>query len=246
MSVQVTDKIASPFTQKKEPFRQKKNKKAIVLFSGGLDSTTCLYWALSQGYTCETLTVSYGQRHARETQSAHKIAARLGVKEHIVTLDLPWLSVSSLVDEKQQLPDIAVEKITQGQIPSTYVPGRNLMFLSVAGSLLDSVGADAIIAGPNAVDFSGYPDCTPAFYQAAANALNSGTKTGVTEGIEVLAPLMYLSKTEIVRLADSLHVPFELTWSCYAGGEKPCGHCDSCKLRAKGFEEAGVHDTSLD
>lgn len=246
MNVPLNNKIAFPFTRKREPFRNKKGKKALVLFSGGLDSTTCLYWALAQGYTCETLTVSYGQRHARETESAHKIAQRLGVKEHTVTLNLPWLSVSSLVDEKQQLPDIAVEQITEGKIPSTYVPGRNLMFLAIAGSLLDSVGADAIIAGPNAVDFSGYPDCTPAFYQAAANALNYGTKTGVTEGIEVLAPLMNLSKTEIVRLADSLHVPFELTWSCYAGGDKPCGRCDSCKLRAKGFAEAGVKDTSLE
>jgi 7-cyano-7-deazaguanine synthase len=246
MNERLTDKIAAPFTQKKEPFRNKTGKKALVLFSGGLDSTTCLYWALAQGYACETLTVVYGQRHARETESAHKIAQRLGVKEHVVTLNLPWLSVSSLVDEKQILPDISVEKIVQGNIPSTYVPGRNLIFLSIAGSLLDAIGADAIIAGPNAIDFSGYPDCTPSFYQAAAHALNYGTKTGVTEGIEVLAPLMHLSKTEIVRLASALRVPFELTWSCYAGGDKPCGHCDSCKLRAKGFEEAGVHDTSLD
>ena len=120
------------------------------------------------------------------------------------------------------------------------------MFLSIAGSLLDSVGAEAIIAGPNAVDFSGYPDCTPVFFQAAADALNSGTKQGVQGGISVLAPLMNLSKAEIVSLAQELHVPFELTWSCYAGGDKPCGHCDSCKLRAKGFAEAGVHDTALD
>ena len=119
------------------------------------------------------------------------------------------------------------------------------MFLSVAGSLLDSIGADAIVAGPNAIDFSGYPDCTPAFFKSAAEALNRGTKMGVTEGIEVLAPLMRLSKAEIVKLAASLKVPFELTWSCYAGGKTPCGHCDSCKLRARGFEEAGVKDTAL-
>ena len=106
-------------------------------------------------------------------------------------------------------------------IPSTYVPGRNLMFLSIAGSLLDAVEADAIIAGPNAVDFSGYPDCTPAFFKAAGEALNQGTKRGGREGIEVLAPLMDLSKTDIVRLGAKLKVPFELTWSCYAGGKKP-------------------------
>ena len=221
-------------------------KKAIVLFSGGLDSTTCLYWALDKGYACETLTVSYGQRHEREVRAAQTIAQRLGVKQHLVTLQFPWLVSSSLVDKNQTIPDQPMEEIESGKIPSTYVPGRNLMFLSIAGSMLDAIGADAIIAGPNAIDFSGYPDCTPAFFKAAAEALNRGTKRGVTEGIEVLAPLMRLSKTDIVRLAAKLKVPFELTWSCYAGGKKPCGHCDSCKLRAKGFAEAGVHDTSLD
>ncbi len=224
----------------------KKKKKAIVLFSGGLDSTTCLYWALANGYECEALTVSYGQRHDREVLAAQMIARNLGVKLHLITLNLPWLATSSLVDKNQPIPDVALENIPNAGIPSTYVPGRNLMFLSIAGSLLDSVGADAIIAGPNAIDFSGYPDCTPAFFKAAADALNRGTKMGVTEGIEVLAPLMRLSKTQIVQLAAKLHVPFELTWSCYAGGQKPCGHCDSCKLRAKGFAEAGVKDTSLD
>ena len=223
-----------------------RNKKAIVLFSGGLDSTTCLYWALAQGYTCEALTVSYGQRHLREVVSAQAIARRLGVKHHLIDLNLPWLAASSLVDVSQPLPDIAVEKIPQNGIPSTYVPGRNLMFMSIAGSLLDTVEADAIIAGPNAVDFSGYPDCTPAFFKAAAEALNRGTRRGVEKGIEVLAPLMHMSKADIVTLAAQLKVPFELTWSCYAGGEKPCGQCDSCKLRAKGFADAGVHDTALD
>lgn len=224
----------------------KKKKKAIVLFSGGLDSTTCLYWAIEHGYECEALTVSYGQRHDREVLAAQMIARNLGVKHHLITLNLPWLMSSSLVDKNKTIPDVALEDIPKEGIPSTYVPGRNLMFLSIAGSLLDSIGADAIIAGPNAVDFSGYPDCTPAFFKSAADALNRGTKMGVSEGIEVLAPLMRLSKTEIVKLAARLKVPFELTWSCYAGGKKPCGHCDSCKLRAKGFREAGVHDTALD
>lgn len=233
----------SPADEAQEP---KKNKKAIVLFSGGLDSTTCLYWALAHGYECEALTVSYGQRHDREVLAAQMIARNLGVKLHLITLNLPWLVSSSLVDKNQSIPDVALENIPNEGIPSTYVPGRNLMFLSIAGSLLDSVGANAIIAGPNAIDFSGYPDCTPAFFKAAADALNRGTKMGVTEGIEVLAPLMRLSKTQIVQLAAKLKVPFELTWSCYAGGQKPCGHCDSCKLRAKGFAEAGVRDTSLD
>lgn len=234
------------FSGKTAAFGGKTKKKAIVLFSGGLDSTTCLYWALAHGYECEALTVSYGQRHDREVLAAQMIARNLGVKHHMITLNLPWLSCCSLVDKNQALPDVALEDIPKEGIPSTYVPGRNLMFLSIAGSLLDAIHADAIIAGPNAIDFSGYPDCTPAFFKAAADALNRGTKMGVTEGIEVLAPLMRMSKTDIVRLAAKLKVPFELTWSCYAGGKKPCGHCDSCKLRAKGFAEAGVHDTSLD
>lgn len=220
-------------------------KKAIVLFSGGLDSTTCLYWALDKGYECETLTVSYGQKHEREMRSAREIAQRLGVKQHFVTLDFPWLVSSSLVDKKQAIPDLPVEEITSGKIPSTYVPGRNLVFLSVAASLMDSLHADAIVAGPNAVDFSGYPDCTPAFFDAAAQAINRGTERGVTHGVEVLAPLMDLNKADIVRLGAKLGVPFGLTWSCYSGGDKPCGHCDSCKLRARGFAEAGVKDGSV-
>lgn len=236
-------KIADPFSVQKHP---KSDKKAIVLFSGGLDSTTCLYWALANGYTCETLTVTYGQKHAREINSARQIAEKLGVKTHFLNIELPWLSSSSLVDTAQQLPEHSLREIETHGIPSTYVPGRNLLFLALAGSLLDSIQADAIIAGPNAVDFSGYPDCTPSFYQATAEALNRGTQKGTTDGIEVLAPLMYLSKADIVRLAAQLKVPFELTWSCYAGGNKPCGKCDSCKLRAKGFAEAGVKDTSLD
>lgn len=221
-------------------------KKAIVLFSGGLDSTTCLYWALDKGYACEALTVSYGQKHDREVRAAKEIAAKLGVKQHFVTLDFPWLVSSSLVDKNQQIPDLPMDEIQSGKIPSTYVPGRNLVFLSIAASLLDALHADAIVAGPNAVDFSGYPDCTPGFFDAAAQAVNRGTERGVTCGVEVLAPLMNLSKTEIVRLGAKLGVPFELTWSCYNGGEKPCGHCDSCKLRARGFAEAGVKDGSVE
>ncbi|MBR2865214.1 MAG: 7-cyano-7-deazaguanine synthase QueC [Elusimicrobiaceae bacterium] len=220
-------------------------KKAIVLFSGGLDSTTCLYWALAQGYECEALTISYGQKHEREVRAAREIAERLGVKQHFVTLDFPWLASSSLVDDKQAIPDLSMEEIESGKIPSTYVPGRNLVFLSIAASLMDSLQADAIVAGPNAVDFSGYPDCTPAFFNAAADAINRGTERGVLNGVEVLAPLMDLSKAGIVKLGAQLGVPFEVTWSCYSGGDKPCGFCDSCKLRARGFAEAGVVDGSV-
>lgn len=220
-------------------------KKAIVLFSGGLDSTTCLYWALDKGYECEALTVSYGQKHDREVRAAKQIAQNLGVKHHFVTLNFPWLVSSSLVDKNKPIPDLPMEEIESGKIPSTYVPGRNLVFLSVGASLMDAIHADALVAGPNAVDFSGYPDCTPAFFKAATEAINRGTERGVTHGVEVLAPLMNLNKADIVRLGAKLGVPFELTWSCYAGGDKPCGHCDSCKLRARGFAEAGVKDGSV-
>ena len=227
------------------PTTPKPSKKAVVLFSGGLDSTTCLYWAMAQGYECEALTVSYGQRHLREVVAAQAITRQLGVKHHLIELDLPWLAASSLVDAKQELPNVAVEQIAHQGIPSTYVPGRNLMFLAIAGSLADTVGADAIVAGPNSVDFSGYPDCTPAFHKAAAEALNRGTQRGLKNGLDILMPLMELSKAEIVQLAHQLQVPLELTWSCYAGGEKPCGTCDSCKLRAKGFAQAGLKDPAL-
>lgn len=227
-------------------FGVKKRKKAIVLFSGGLDSTTCLYWALAKGYECETLTVSYGQKHDREVRAAAEIAKRLGVKHTLINLAFPWLASSSLVDKNQSIPDQPIEQIESGHIPSTYVPGRNLVFLSVAASLLDAVHADAIVAGPNAIDFSGYPDCMPDFFKAAAAAINLGTERGVRDGVEVLAPLMRLNKSQIVQLGARLHVPFELTWSCYAGGDRPCGHCDSCKLRAKGFAEAGVKDGGVE
>lgn len=222
------------------------SKKAIVLFSGGLDSTTCLYWARAKGYACETLTVCYGQKHEREVAAARKITEKLAIKQHIVTLDFPWLAASSLVNKEQDIPEHNMTEITDGRIPSTYVPGRNLVFLSIAASLADALQADAIVAGPNAIDFSGYPDCTPAFFKTAGQAINLGTARGVKQGIEVLAPLMDLSKTEIVKLGASLGVPFELTWSCYAGGDKPCGKCDSCKLRARGFAEAGVIDGGVE
>ena len=241
----VVRKTAQPHVSPAASVKQPKHKKAIVLFSGGLDSTTCLYWARSQGYECEALTVSYGQRHRREIAFAQAITRHLGIKHHLIDLKLPWLATSSLVDKEQPLPDNAVEQISHSGVPSTYVPGRNLMFLAIAGSLLDAIGADAIIAGPNAVDFSGYPDCTPGFYKAAGEALNRGTTRGVREGIEVLAPLMEMNKADIVRLAVALKVPLKYTWSCYAGGDKPCGKCDSCKLRAKGFKEAGYKDPAL-
>lgn len=222
-----------------------KQKTAVVLFSGGLDSTTCLYWALDKGYKCIALNIFYGQRHDREVASARQICKKLGVEFIPVKLNLPWLeAASSLVGKNHKIPneDMSVIKDTS-RIPSTYVPARNLVFVSVAASLADSIGADAIVAGPNAIDYSGYPDCRPQFYTPLAKAVKEGTRSGVTGSpIKILTPLLKLSKTQIVKLGHKLNVPFGMTWSCYNGGKKPCGKCDSCKLRAEGFALAGIQD----
>jgi len=221
-------------------------KKAVVLFSGGLDSTTALCWAIAGGYDCLALSFDYGQRHARENKSARKIAGLLKVPLYEVKLNFPWLAVSSLVNSKRKLPDTAFSKIGSGAIPSTYVPGRNLVFSSIGVSLADSIGAGAVVSGPNVVDYSGYPDCRPAFYRAVEKAANAGTRLGATGGkIKFLTPLVRLGKADIVRLALKLKVPLAFTWSCYSGGSRPCGHCDSCKLRAKGFDTVGIPDPAL-
>lgn len=222
-------------------------KKAVVLFSGGLDSTTALCWALAKGYECLAVSFGYGQRHDRENASARAIARRLGVKLYEIKLDFPWFASCSLVNKKLKLPDVKLAKIgRKGDIPSTYVPGRNLVFASVGFSLADAVGAEAVVLGPNVVDYSGYPDCRPEFYRALQKAAAFGTRRGAAgRPIKILTPLIKLSKAGIARLGVKLKAPLELTWSCYLGGKKPCGYCDSCKLRAKGFADAGLKDPAL-
>ena len=224
-----------------------KRKKAVVLFSGGLDSTTALCWALSKGYDCLAVSFDYGQRHSRENAAARAIARRLGVKLYEIKLAFPWFQTCSLVNAGMKLPDVGLSKIgKKGGIPSTYVPGRNLVFSSVGFSLADAVGAAAIVLGPNVVDYSGYPDCRPAFYRALEKAAAHGTRSGAGgKKIKILTPLIRLSKAGIARLAVKLGAPLELTWSCYSGGKEPCGRCDSCKLRAKGFADAGFKDPAL-
>jgi 7-cyano-7-deazaguanine synthase len=219
----------------------------VVLFSGGLDSTVALRWALSKGYECSAVSFSYGQRHSRENRSARAIARRLRVKLYDIKLDFPWFGTSSLVGNRGRLPEQEISEIGRpGDIPSTYVPGRNLVFSSAGLSLADAIGARAVVLGPNVVDYSGYPDCRPAFYRALEKAAAFGTRQGDRgESIKLLTPLIKLSKAGIVRLGLKLKAPLELTWSCYAGGRRPCGRCDSCKLRAKGFAEAGVPDPAL-
>lgn len=219
-------------------------KKAVVLLSGGLDSTTALFWARKQGYAVEALSVHYGQRHERELRAARRVARRAKAPLYELRVALPWLAeASSLVDKKKRLPDVPLEKIGRGGgVPSTYVPGRNTIFLALAASLADARGAQAIVIGANALDYSGYPDCRPEYLRAFEQAARRGTRVG---GLKILAPLLRLTKKQIVQLGEKVGAPLGETWSCYAGGTRPCGKCDSCKLRAKGFAEAGFADPAL-
>ena len=217
--------------------------KAIVLLYGGLDSATTLYYALDKGFDVHALIFDYGQRHRREIAAAKSVARAAGVPFEVVRISLPWKG-SALLDAAIRVPEKLSTK--KGHIPSTYVPARNIIFLSFAASFAEAVGASAIFIGANAIDYSGYPDCRPEFFRAFQVALDRGLKTGVEKyPVRIETPLVRLTKAQIVRLGMKLGVPYRKTWSCYKGGQKPCGVCDSCRLRARGFEEAGVVDTSL-
>ncbi|MFH1576752.1 MAG: 7-cyano-7-deazaguanine synthase QueC [Candidatus Margulisiibacteriota bacterium] len=213
-------------------------RKAIILLSGGLDSTTTLYYAKSQGYKCFALIFDYGQRHAREVSAAVSISVRAKVPYQIIKVSLPWKG-SSLLDPGSRLPVGRSFKQMGKGIPTTYVPGRNIIFLSFALSYAEAIGAKSIFIGANAVDYSGYPDCRPAFYQAFQKVVKTGIKD---QQIKVLTPLIDMTKAQIIALGLKLKAPLKLTWSCYQGGKKPCGVCDSCKLRQKGFSLLGIHD----
>lgn len=217
-------------------------KKAICLLSGGLDSAVCAYEAVSRGYHVIGLNLNYGQRHHREILSARKIAKKLKIKLYEVDFQMPWRG-SSLTDKNIAFHDAVDVRHIAKRIPNTYVPARNSVFLALAASCAEAEKAHGIFIGANAVDYSGYPDCRPRYLKSFEQMVKLGTKSG-TEGkkIRIFAPLLKLSKKQIIQKAMKLGVPLRDTWSCYRGGARPCGRCDSCLLRAKGFAEARIQD----
>ena len=217
-------------------------KKAVVLLSGGLDSATALFFAKRKGYAPHALLFDYGQRHGKELLFAQRLARYARVPCTVVRFALPW-GGSALLDASASLPQKRSPAAMSREIPSTYVPARNTIFLSFGLSFAEALGAEAIFIGANALDYSGYPDCRPVYYGAFQIMAGLATKAGVRgKKIVVKTPLLRKSKAQIVRLAKRLGVPFSQTWSCYAGKARPCGVCDSCVLRQKGFQEAGVLD----
>lgn len=218
------------------------NKKAVVLLSGGLDSATTLFIAKAKGHKCYPLIFDYGQRHKRELESAKAISRAAGFKYKVLKIDLPWQG-SSLLDKNKKLPKRRSFKKIKSGIPSSYVPARNTIFLSFALSFAEALGARKIFIGANAIDYSGYPDCRSSFFKAFDNVIKQGTKAG-SEGrrISVETPLLNKTKKDIISEGSRLRVPYKYTWSCYEGKAYPCGVCDSCIIRKKGFEDAGIKD----
>lgn len=218
-------------------------KRAVVLLSGGLDSATVLAMARAQGYVCYALSVDYGQRHHAELAAAQRVARELGAHEHrVINIDLTAFGGSALTDT-----NIAVPERASSGIPLTYVPARNTIMLSLALAWAEVLKAQDIFIGVNAVDYSGYPDCRPEFVAAFERMANLATKAAV-EGkpLTLHAPLLHLSKAEIIREGVRLGVDYELTVSCYQADEqgRACGRCDSCRLRREGFQSAGVPDST--
>ncbi len=221
-------------------------RKAVLLLSGGLDSYTAGAMAQADGYELYALTVGYGQRHAIEREAACRVARALGVARHVeLQIDLAAFGGSSLVGAGEVPKDRAIEP---GRIPSTYVPARNTVLLSLALAWAESLGSRDIIIGVNALDYSGYPDCRPAFIEAFERTAALGTRAGVSGScVHVRTPLVGMSKAAIIRRGCELGLDYGLTHSCYdpAPGGRPCQHCDSCVLRARGFAEAGQIDPLL-
>jgi 7-cyano-7-deazaguanine synthase len=219
-------------------------KNAVVLLSGGLDSATCLLIAREEGYEVFALSFDYHQRHAIELERARELARRYGAREHrIVRIDFPAAESSALTNRSRPIPK---DRLGIEAIPTTYVPARNTLFLSHAVAWGEAIEAGDIFIGANALDYSGYPDCRPEFLEAFARMANLGTKAGAEERLQfhIRAPLLSMTKAQIVTRGAALGLDFSLTSSCYDPSPpgQPCGHCDSCLLRAKGFREAGLSD----
>jgi 7-cyano-7-deazaguanine synthase len=216
-------------------------KKAVVVLSGGLDSTTCMGMAKEKGYELYPITFSYGQRHDREVEQAKKVAQYFEVNDHRI-VDISFLNQiggSALTDKSIEVPTESVSD----DIPATYVPARNMIFLSLASAYAEVIGAEVIYIGVSAVDYSGYPDCRPEFIESMTHTVNLATKAGtIGDRIKIEAPLIHLTKKETIEEGLRLNVPYHLTTSCYLGEEQACGECDSCQLRIKGFKEAGAKD----
>lgn len=217
---------------------------AVVLLSGGLDSTTCLAEAAQAGYRCYALSFDYGQRHDAELQVARRIARNAGVSDHkIVSIDFDGMGGSSLTDDTLSIPETPSDGI-----PSTYVPARNTLFLSIALGWAEVLSADAIYIGVNDVDYSGYPDCRPEFIAAFEQMAALATKAGIEgQPVTIQTPLMNLSKAQIIQRGQALGVDYSQTVTCYQADEqaRACGVCDACRLRKAGFEEAGVVDPTV-
>ena len=223
--------------------------KAVVLLSGGLDSTTVLAIAISQGFDAYAMSFQYGQRHNVELEKAEQVARHLGATRHIVAdVNLRAFGGSALTSDTPVPKDRSTSDMSQG-IPITYVPARNTIFLSFALAWAEVLGSSDIFVGVNALDYSGYPDCRPEYIEAYERMANLATRAGVegTQKLEIHAPLIKLSKADIVKAGSALGVDYSITSSCYDPGPdgRPCGGCDSCLLRAKGFTEAGIADPLL-
>ncbi|MEL6580671.1 MAG: 7-cyano-7-deazaguanine synthase QueC [Cyanobacteria bacterium J06621_12] len=215
--------------------------RAVVLLSGGLDSATTAAIAIAAGYEVIALSFRYGQRHEKELAAAKKIVQSLKIREHYITeIDLAQWGGSSLTDSSMTIPQ---DGLQPDVIPSTYVPGRNTVFMAIALSLAEAKNATAIYLGINAVDYSGYPDCRPEYLAAFQQLANLSSKAGVEGNApQLIAPLVEDTKVDIVRRALELNVPIADTWSCYQGGDRPCGLCDSCRIRDRALIEAGRID----
>ncbi|WP_204151012.1 7-cyano-7-deazaguanine synthase QueC [Leptolyngbya sp. CCY15150] len=218
-----------------------RSPKAVVLLSGGLDSATAAAQAIADGYEAIALSFQYGQRHQRELAAALQVVRHLGIQQHfMLDVNLGQWGGSSLTDAAMALPQDGVQS---GVIPNTYVPGRNTVFIALALSLAEAQQAEAIYLGINAVDYSGYPDCRPDYLAAFQQLANLSSKVGLEgKAPRLVAPLVEDSKVDIVRRALALGVPIHQTWSCYEGGEQPCGRCDSCRIRDRALIDAGRPD----